>query len=127
MFYVVRLMNYQPPKYFQIVVPWEYEMLAWIIGCTGLLQVPIGAVSAVVENIKVRPCLYVKPQILHLLDGVLKSFSDYVVLNRGSSGFHVPSPLKGSVGAVLIRKCGSPDVDFTKTASTFLSKNQIGA
>ncbi|XP_070388901.1 sodium- and chloride-dependent glycine transporter 2-like isoform X2 [Dermacentor albipictus] len=32
--------------------PGEYEALAWIIGCTGLLQVPIGAFACVVENVR---------------------------------------------------------------------------
>lgn len=53
-FYVHRLSDYKPPRYFEMRFPGEYEALAWIIGCTGLLQIPIGATACLLENIRVR-------------------------------------------------------------------------
>ncbi|CAN7937707.1 unnamed protein product, partial [Ixodes hexagonus] len=50
--YIHRLSSYSPPKYFEIRFPGEYEALAWIIGCTGLLQIPIGAVACLLEKIR---------------------------------------------------------------------------
>ncbi|XP_077508153.1 sodium- and chloride-dependent glycine transporter 2-like [Amblyomma americanum] len=50
--YVQRMLSYSPPFYQGTQYPGEYEALAWIIGCTGLLQVPIGAFACVLENVR---------------------------------------------------------------------------
>ncbi|XP_077551313.1 sodium-dependent proline transporter-like isoform X2 [Haemaphysalis longicornis] len=50
--YVKRMLSYSAPVYNGVQYPGEYEALAWIIGCTGLLQVPIGAIACIVDNIR---------------------------------------------------------------------------
>ncbi|KAH7957415.1 hypothetical protein HPB52_018651 [Rhipicephalus sanguineus] len=50
--YIDRMLTYTPPVYDGSQYPGEYEALAWIIGCTGLLQVPIGAFACVLENVR---------------------------------------------------------------------------
>ncbi|XP_042142886.1 uncharacterized protein LOC121833549 [Ixodes scapularis] len=60
-FYIHRLSDYKPPRYFEMRFPGEYEALAWIIGCTGLLQIPIGATACLLENIR-KPSLAFVPE-----------------------------------------------------------------
>ncbi|XP_064487362.1 sodium-dependent dopamine transporter-like [Ornithodoros turicata] len=50
-FYFYRLSHFQSPRYMRYLFPAEYEALAWIIGSTALLQVPIGATACILDNI----------------------------------------------------------------------------
>ncbi|XP_077544831.1 sodium-dependent dopamine transporter-like [Haemaphysalis longicornis] len=50
--YAHRVVTYRSPVYFEASVPNEYKALAWIVGCAGLLQIPIGAMACILENIR---------------------------------------------------------------------------
>ncbi|KAK8774529.1 hypothetical protein V5799_010939 [Amblyomma americanum] len=42
------------PVFFNVTIPGQYQALAWIIYCAGLPQIPIGAFSSIMENIRVE-------------------------------------------------------------------------
>ncbi|KAK8763767.1 hypothetical protein V5799_033624, partial [Amblyomma americanum] len=47
-----RIKTIRTPVFFNVTIPGQYQALAWVIGFAGLLQIPIGAFSSVMENIR---------------------------------------------------------------------------
>ncbi|XP_077497763.1 sodium-dependent dopamine transporter-like [Amblyomma americanum] len=47
-----KIRTIKTPVFFNVTIPDQYQALAWIIGCAGLLQIPIGAFSSIIENIR---------------------------------------------------------------------------
>ncbi|KAL1477836.1 hypothetical protein MTO96_035436, partial [Rhipicephalus appendiculatus] len=52
---VHRLTTYVPPVYMNSPIPSQYKALAWVVGGAGLLQIPMGIFSCILENIRAHP------------------------------------------------------------------------
>ncbi|XP_065284725.1 sodium- and chloride-dependent glycine transporter 2-like isoform X2 [Dermacentor albipictus] len=60
---VHRVATYTPPVFMKAHVPSQYKALAWVVGGSGLLQIPLGIFTCVVENFR-EPLRAFQPEYL---------------------------------------------------------------
>ncbi|XP_064457077.1 sodium-dependent proline transporter-like isoform X2 [Ornithodoros turicata] len=97
-FYLHRVSNFVPHRFFDYDFPQEYEALAWIIGGVALLQVPIGACAAILQNIEVPGRAFLPeaqwiPNYPERVDGYFEELEELGIEGESSSQLEAPQVL----------------------------------
>ncbi|XP_077497758.1 uncharacterized protein LOC144108385 [Amblyomma americanum] len=94
-----KIRTIKTPIFFNVTIPGQYQALAWIIGCAGLLQIPIGSFSSIMENIRFplrafQPEYLWEPNTVNRVNAYFEEIEDRDIgVGQESSGAEAPGIL----------------------------------